>query len=426
VADKILITTIGSHGDINPFIAVALALQARGLRPLIATTAEHVERIRAAGIDAAPAGPSFADMAAAIGTGEDAVVRAVMRDPDFLIRHVLLSALAQTARDTIAAGEGARLVFGPPLAFAGRIAADALNVPFLPALLQPLMLMSARDPPRGQAFDWMKHAPVGAVGQTWNNAFIAVTRAEMKRRYNAAINAVRLGLGLQPRTRAPMFDDDNDVRLALFSPRLAAQGAPVKTHFTGFAWFDSESGAPEALDPAFQQFLRQGEPPIVFTLGSFAVYAPGEFYRASIEAARLLGKRCVLLTGPHTPTGVEPAKDMLICPFAPHSQVFPHAAIIVHHGGIGTTGQALRAGVPQLVVAHMGDQWDNGARVARLGVGETLSASRYGASIAAASLARMAKNSAMLSAARALGREVAHEDGGADSAEIIMRLLGRM
>ena len=107
--------------------------------------------------------------------------------------------------------------------------------------------------------------------------------------------------------------------------------------------------------------------------------AAGDFYEESLKAARLLGRRAVLLVGsrpgrlPVGPLG----SDAWACAYAGHAQLFPRAAAVVHQGGVGTTAQALRAGVPMLVVPFAHDQPDNAARVRRLGVARVLSRRAY-------------------------------------------------
>jgi UDP:flavonoid glycosyltransferase YjiC (YdhE family) len=154
----------------------------------------------------------------------------------------------------------------------------------------------------------------------------------------------------------------------------------------GFVFFDREkAGAGDSLELA--AFLAAGDAPIVFTLGSTAVHNPGNFYEASAAAARQLDRRAVLL-GSKSLTGMDSA-SLLALPYMPYSQIFPHAAAIVHQGGSGTTGQALRAGRPQLIVPYGWDQPDNGARVARLGAGLCLARSEYSAESASAALGRL-------------------------------------
>ncbi len=138
----------------------------------------------------------------------------------------------------------------------------------------------------------------------------------------------------------------------------------------GFTFYDGTQGGAE-LTPELKQFLDAGEPPIVFTLGSAAVMTPGSFYQESIQAAKLLNRRAVLLIGKNAPPENLP-DDILAVSYAPYSQIFPYACAIVHQGGIGTTAQALRAGRPTLVMPYSHDQPDNAARVERLGTSRTI------------------------------------------------------
>jgi UDP:flavonoid glycosyltransferase YjiC (YdhE family) len=165
--------------------------------------------------------------------------------------------------------------------------------------------------------------------------------------------------------------------LALFSHVLADPQPdwPPQTRVTGFVFYDE----PNHLPPEVAQFLDAGPAPLVFTLGSSVVNTAGRFYQESVEAARRLGCRAVLLVGTdpqnHLP---EPLPEgVLAVPYAPHGDLFPRARAIVHQGGIGTTAQALRAGRPMLVVPHAFDQPDNAARAAKLGVARTLLPKHY-------------------------------------------------
>jgi hypothetical protein len=158
-------------------------------------------------------------------------------------------------------------------------------------------------------------------------------------------------------------------------------------------------------------FLESGTPPVVFTLGSSAVMDAGEFYRESAEAARLLGVRALLLAGSkdnlplHLPEGVA-AFD-----YAPYSEVFPRAAAIVHQGGVGTTGQAMRAGVPVLVMPYSHDQPDHAARMRKLGIGLSIPRARYTAASAARVLNRLLQNSEYSERAAQVGKQVRQENG---------------
>lgn len=192
------------------------------------------------------------------------------------------------------------------------------------------------------------------------------------------------------------------------------------TKITGYPIFDSGSGLVEKLDEEFEAFLSDGEAPIVFTLGSFAVHAPGDFFRESMIAAKRMNRRAVLLTGPQA-IAAEPG--VLIRAYAPHSLVLPRAAVNVHHGGVGTTGAALRAGKPQLVTPFMGDQPDNAARIVRLGVGASLDIRRYTADRVVPLLKKLLTGQDVTTRAREVAQVAAGEDGAGKAADEISRLL---
>jgi UDP:flavonoid glycosyltransferase YjiC (YdhE family) len=166
----------------------------------------------------------------------------------------------------------------------------------------------------------------------------------------------------------------------------------------------------------------------VFTLGTALVNDPGDFYQRSVRTAQMLGRRAVFL-GLDTNTPETDAirralpSTMIGAGYLPHSLIFPHAEAIVHHGGVGTTAQALRAGKPQLITPFAGDQPDNAMRMCRLGVARQLPPNAYNPRRAAADLAALTKDQGIIHRATQIGRSVAEERGAATAADRIEALL---
>jgi UDP:flavonoid glycosyltransferase YjiC (YdhE family) len=162
-----------------------------------------------------------------------------------------------------------------------------------------------------------------------------------------------------------------------------------------------------------EPFLDAGDPPIVFTLGSAAVFDPGDFFVESYKAVKAIGRRAIMLAG--TQPGRMPPPDPAIgvFPYEPFSRLFPRAAAIVHQGGSGTTGQVMRAGKPMLVVPYAHDQADNAFRVTKLGIARTVRRRAYRSDTVGAALHRLLDDAAVARCAREVGTVVSREEGAA-------------
>jgi UDP:flavonoid glycosyltransferase YjiC (YdhE family) len=201
----------------------------------------------------------------------------------------------------------------------------------------------------------------------WPGRLVVGLVRSAARRWQEPAFALRRRLGL-PRGRDPLFEGQHspELVLALFSSVLARPHPdwPPNVVVTGHVFHDASHGA--ALSPELESFLSGGPAPLVFTLGSSIVLIASDFWRESIDAARTLGMRAVLLTGGFAANQPVRLPDgVLVVDRAPHQLLFPRARVVVHQGGAGTTAQALRAGRPMLVVPHSHDQPDNAARVQR-------------------------------------------------------------
>ena len=153
--------------------------------------------------------------------------------------------------------------------------------------------------------------------------------------------------------------------------------------------------------------------------------AAGPFYEHSVAAARRLGRRAVLIVGKNSRHRLALLPDGVIaCDYAPFSELFPRAAVIVHAGGIGTTGLAMRSGRPMLVVPYAHDQFDNAARATRLGIARTIPQRRYLPSHVAAELGSLLNNPLYARRASSLGERMVREDGVRLACDALEGLLG--
>jgi UDP:flavonoid glycosyltransferase YjiC (YdhE family) len=172
------------------------------------------------------------------------------------------------------------------------------------------------------------------------------------------------------------------------------------------------------------RFLDEGAPPIVFTLGTSAVWVARDFYRESIAAAKLLGRRAVLLIGDdrNRPKETLPSA-MIAVNYAPFELLLARACAMVHHGGVGTTSQGLRAGIPTLIVPFAFDQPDNAAHAARLGGSRTLPRTKYRAARVAKELDMLFSMPDYATRANEIGELVRRENGAAAASDLIEQVL---
>lgn len=408
---RIVLTTHGTLGDLHPFLAIALELQRRGYKPVIATSEYHCQKVEAAGVEFHATRPDI--------SFEDVEFHRRLTEPkrgmERIIREHMLPVLRETYDDLLTVIEkdsGADLLVSQILIFAAPLIAEKTGVPWISTELQPGAFMSAYDPPVLAAAPSL--AKLRGLGPALHRPMFSFAKVAAHF-WSKPIRELRRELNL-PATKAPLFAGRNSPRLvlALFSSALAERQPdwPPNTVVTGFPFYDESESS---LAPALETFLAEGEPPIIFTLGSSAFWQADNFFADSVSAARSLGQRALLLVGSSTnnPGNHSPdsLKDVFVADYASYAQIFPRGSVIVHQGGVGTTGQAMRAGKPMLVMPFGGDQYDNGARVARLGAGRTIMRKQYTAARAADELKLLLENHGYRERAAELSRRVQSENG---------------
>jgi rhamnosyltransferase subunit B len=284
-------------------------------------------------------------------------------------------------------------------------------------VLAPMSLFSVHDLPVFPAMPWLARLYRRRPGVS---RVLLRLGKWMTHPWTKPVRQLRAKLGL-PAGGDPLYEGQFSpgLTLALFSRMLATPQPdwPPHTQATGFVFHDEHN----CLPPEVVQFLNAGSAPLVFTLGSAVVHTAGSFYQESVEAVRRLGCRAVLLVGTdpqNRPPELLP-EGVLAVPYAPYGDLFPRAQAIIHHGGIGTTAQALRAGRPMLVVPHAYDQPDNAWRVAQLGVARTLFPKHYVATRLATDLRALLEEPQYARRAAEVGKRIQAEAGSQRACDAI-------
>jgi len=414
---RIVVTIIGSLGDLHPKIAIALELRKRGHVVIFATHKGYQAKIAALGFEFHEMRPDGTDDPSEITRMTDAKTGS-----EYAVRQWLLPNLRETYTDLMNSAKDADLIIAGEIVYAARLVAETLGIRWASSALQPFSFFSAYDPPVLSFFPLL--AKLRPLGVTVNRGVINFAKS-VTQSWAEPIHQLRRELELPELACNPLVDDKFSpyLVLALFSSVLAKPQPDwaVNTVMTGFTFYDDNQNKVE-LTPELQQFLDAGEPPLVFTLGSANVLNPGVFYQESIQAATQLNRRAVLLMGGNTLPDNLP-KDIIATDYAPYSKIFPHACAIIHQGGIGTTAQALRAGRPTLIMPYTYDQPDNAARVKRLGTSRTILREQYSASRVAKELSELVGNPSYAAKAAEIGRMVQAENGVGVACDAIEKQL---
>jgi rhamnosyltransferase subunit B len=420
---KIVLTTYGSSGDLNPILALGLGLQARGHTIVVAVEKAHRAAVMAAGLVAY-------DL-----PGDTAAVWMPYRHMIFgelspftfikvLLENGILPTLPETVRSLRDVCLGADLLVATVQQAAAGIVAELTRIPWVSVALSPALVPSASVEIH-PALDVVPHHLRPLVNRAAWGAAVPLSR----RFWDPPINRVRTMYGLRPRRDALTLGSRSPFLTAvavspIFFPR--PKDWPPYARLTGFMYWDTPHEW--IASASLTSFLDDPRPLVAVSSGSMAplvgdVFEP--FYRTSITAIRRSGARAIVIGASPDTFSLPLPPDVLAVPFVPFSQVYPHCAAVIHHGGIGTMAQCLRAGVPELVVPWGVDQYFHGARVTRLGAGRWMRRRTYTPPRASQALNLLIHQSQYRERSRAIAGRIAHEDGVVNLCTEIDALLDR-
>jgi UDP:flavonoid glycosyltransferase YjiC (YdhE family) len=365
---RFLLTALGSYGDVLPIVGLASALHERGHEAIVITNPHFQSVVESAGVGYLP-----------LGTEQE--YDELARHPDLwhtfwgpvLIMRVGMKGSVRKLYEVIDANfRPGDVLAAHCLDLASRVHQEKFGTAVASVHLSPVMLRSFHQSPQ---YD-------GLLMQDWVPRWLRKSQFWLAdkiidRIVAPELNRLRQDLGLNP--------VHGILRDWFFSPQLVLglfpswfappqPDWPPNTVTTGFPLWDQSA----TLEPneEVEEFLQAGEPPIVFAPGS--AMTQGEwFFAAAVDACQRLGRRGILATSYPEQLPRELPPGVRQFDFVPFSRLLPRSAALVHHGGIGTCGQGLAAGIPQLVMPMAFDQRDNAARLKRLGVAEAIRRQKF-------------------------------------------------
>ncbi len=364
MATHAVVVTTGSAGDLFPFLKLATSLRERGLTVSFVAPQLHEELVRTSGLDFH-------------GTVCDL---AVLDDPD--VWHptrgfgVIWRAVRPGLRElggiiaALPAGQSC-LIVAHPLALPEALLCREVrpDVRVVAAYLAPSNLLTLHDPLMLGPYRVPRWVPLAARRWLWKLIFSRLVDPVVM----PDINADRALAGIAPVTSlADLMLHGPDLSVTLFPPWFGEPKPDWPTPLVcgDFALFDPNPDAP--MSAALQAFIAAGEAPLIFTHGT-ANRQADDYFAQALAATLALGKRAIFLTPHREQLPSTLPSNVLWQSYVPLRALLPHGAVLIHHGGIGTTAEALRAGIPQLILPLAYDQFDNARRVEQLGVGLVLS-----------------------------------------------------
>ncbi len=418
---KVLMVTVGSAGDVHPFIGVGRTLRARGHEVRVATNPYFEERIRGAGLGFEPLG-TVEDYTSVVG--DPRLVR-TFASPKLVIDELIHKSVLPTIELTrrIVAEWAPDVVVRHHISLGSRWVAHQHGIPTATVVLAPAFFFSRQDPGVYRPWERLDTAP-------WLAEFkLQIARRVMRWWMDRPLNRMRRELGMPP-GRDFLFSEvkDGSITLGLWSKHLRgpASDDPPNSHICGYSFFDRSHGhedAPEEIDHFLRRCEDAGTPPVVFTLGTSVVQHAGNFYEMATQACTRLNVPGLLLAGKpeNVPSGL-PASVRAFA-YAPFSTVLPRGSLTVHHGGAGTTGQGLRSGRPTVIIPFVNDEFDNAARAERLGTSITLGRGRLSARSLTDSIDRALRDREVRMRATIIGGPLRVEDGALAAAHHVEALV---
>ncbi|MBZ0284807.1 MAG: glycosyltransferase [Anaerolineae bacterium] len=411
------ILTTGSQGDVQPFIMLAQALKAAGYTPVMVTSVNFEPQVKQAGLDWRPISVDFQQLIEG-ESGRNLVNSG--RNPIALIREgrrVMQDSTQQIVFDLWDAVQDAEaIICHIGLCIPVQSLAEKLNVPYVLAALQPYLITGAFPHPM-----WPSQMNLGSLYNrttgylieqlTWSIFGAATNKLRTQKLELPSISAGDFRRRLR---QAPILN--------AFSPQVVTSPNDwnLRSHLTGY-WFP-----PDQTDwqppPDLLEFLASGSAPVSIGFGSMASRDPEATAQIVLDGLRESGQRGIILTGWDGIRTADLPANIFKLDYAPHDWLFQRMAAIVHHGGAGTTGAGLRAGVPSIIVPFLGDQFYWGARITALGVGpKPIPRKKLTAARLADAIQQAVSNGNMQAKAKALGQAVRTENGIKEAIRLIER-----
>jgi len=415
-----LLTSWGSHGDLHPFLSLGQALIARGHS---VTLVGHPDW----GAETEIAGLRF------VSTGEPSRDDFIRANPEVLsmkwgglvslrtlVHKAIVPSFDYYMEALLAEAPGHDVMVAHHFTFPAPVVAEMKDIPFATVSLAPGVVPSAFTLP-GSNFG---RAGQDFFSRLWNRFIWSAGQRISRSMVDPVVNRLRARHGLGPAYDVVFEAHSRVLNLQLYSRHFASPPSDWSDEkkIAGFCFYDPPGE--KGLTPETVDFLENGTPPVLFTLGSTAVQNPGSFYQSAVEVLDSLGLRGILLVGSESNRPPNLPETILAVPYAPYGLLMPRVRAVAHQCGIGTLSHAIRAGVPSLACPFAFDQPNNARRLEALGVAEVILPQQHTPQDMGPALHHLLAGNASMRSQR-LGEQIRAEDGPARACEILEETFSR-
>jgi rhamnosyltransferase subunit B len=364
---KILVITIGSRGDLNPFLILSRNLMSKGHDVAFCASENFRGLIERHGLKFIPhfSQKEYEEVA------HDPNLWHYRKGGPTFIKKGLLPAIHKIYPIIMQERSKDFLVVAHLGILAAKLAAETAGIKLVQLHLAPNNFRSLLDTSHPGPIPMSDRLPSWYKKLVWWIIDTVIVDPCIKKE----LNSFRHELGLKPVSRiVNKWWFSSCLNAAVFSPHFAQKQPdwPVPSEVFDFLLFDGD----ETVSPEAEKFLSQGDPPIVFTFGTAFYFGKRDFLE-SVKALQMLNARGIFLTPKKEDLPEHLPETIAAFPFLPLGKILPSCRAIVHHGGMGTLGQALQAGVPQLIRPLGYDQFDNAYRIRTKNLGSYILARQY-------------------------------------------------
>lgn len=340
---KISVFVYGSRGDVQPMLALAVALMKKGHEILFIANPENEEFVRSYGCDFRPFGPNVKEQMALNAAKKRSPFKFSLNSfGDFKkITEEQVTRLPELIR-------GSDLVLNAGLGLGVHTAAEVMKIPYRFVIFYPMILGSGSS---ATLIDKIKAKLMNSMSDSY---------------LKGMINRHRKEAGIPPVDVVSLnWLGDHVIVAADVALNRVKEGVDVRYTQTGYLYLESKNSLPEGVG----EFISSGDPPVFIGFGSNPIYYPQELTQMLDRISGSTGQRLIISKGWADLEGTGSSSGVLYVDDVPYELLFPEMAAVIHHGGTGTMSYAARAGVPQAGFPFMTDQFVNRDQIARLGIG---------------------------------------------------------